>query len=282
MNLRLPFLLLTATLAACESSLDVDLATANFEDAKRIEVRLEGVELRDDSGGIVSIEADDPGLVDLLDYQGSALLRLVSDVEVPARNYQSLRLLLSDDDAELEEEDGDVRPIRLAASQPFLPVDFSLDDDGSETLLAVLDLRFSLADRSASSGDYSLRQQGVAGLAGEVGTLRGSVDESYVSAGACAGIGDDGYAVYLFEGQRTAGSDFFADADDNPVVSASVLRNAGESDYRYAFRGLTEGDYTLVFTCQADLDDPESRQTLVFREPVAVEIEAGSETQKDL
>lgn len=280
MKPRLLLLLVAASLAACESQIQVDLATANFENARRIEVRVEGVELLEDDGGIVGIEADDPGLVDLLDYQGSATLRLLTDVDIPARHYWGIRLLLDDTDAELESEDGEVLPIRLSGTQPFAPVDFSLGDDDSQTLLAVLDLRFSLSDQSDTAGDVRLRQSMLAVPAGDAATLLGTVDADYPLQGACAGV-DRGHAVYLYDEQRTQPSDFFADSEDRPVASASLTRDEGEDDYRYSFRGLQEGRYTLAFTCQADLDDPLSRETLLFREPVEVDVDAGRETRRD-
>jgi len=280
MKLRLPLLLAAASLAACESRINVDLATAGFEDARRVEVRVEGVELLDDEGGIVGIEADEPGLVDLLDYQDSALLTVLSDVDIPARRYQGLRLLLDDSDAELETEDGEVVPIRLSGTQPFAPVDFSLGDDDSETLLAVLDLRFSLSDQSDAAGEYRLRQSALAVPEGDAATLAGTVDADYPGQGVCAGV-DRGYSIYAYDEERTQPSDFFADSDDRPVASASLLRDEGEDDYRYRIRGLQEGRYTLVFTCQADLDDPLSREALLFREPVVVDADAGRETRRD-
>lgn len=275
-------LLLAAALAGCESSLDIDLATTNGnEDIERITVRVEAVELQDDEGGVVTIATDDSP-VDLLGFQGTTLLNLVSGEEVPARHYRSLRLVLDDRDAELKRKNSSVVvPVRLTDNQPTAALDVTLSDDSEDRLLAVLDLRFSLSEQVQPSNVFRLRQVATAVRAEDAGTLAGTVDEGFVGGGACNGI-DQGYAMYLYKGTRTLLTDYFADAPtDAPLVSATLQRPGEDGDYSYRFRGLPAGSYTLAFTCQADLDDPFSRQVLTFRDAVTVEITAGHDTPRN-
>lgn len=280
---RPPIAAVTALLlAGCNSEFSVELSTANLEEARGLEIEITGVELLDEQDQVVRIDLDEPRRVDLLDYQGDARLQLLSDEEIPARSYRGIRVVFDDEDAELTRQDGGSVPVQLNGSPRFAPLTLSLSDDDSETAQTVLDLRFSLADRSLSSDLFLFRPELRAGLDGDLGSLVGTVDEDFVDSGACAGI-DDGYAMYLFEGEGRVPVDFLSGASGNPLASASVTRTLGESDYRYAFQGLSEGRYTLAFTCQADLDDPQQRQTpsLVFIGSSNLRVEAGEETRRN-
>ncbi|MDM4769706.1 DUF4382 domain-containing protein [Solimonas sp. SE-A11] len=283
--LRLCLLSLVLALAACESTLDINLATVNRPvDAERISVRIEAVELQDDAGGTYRIETDDR-LVDLLDFQGTELLSLVGGEEVPAARYRKLRLIFSDRDAEIQTEDGEF-PIRLTDLQPGADMDVQLsdDEDESETILAVLDLRFSFSRQTQPENLYRLRQAATAARASDTGTLTGTVDEDYVASGPCAGSEKEGFAMYLYRGDRRSQlTDYAADFETaSPLVSASVERSGNSGDYQYRFRGLPVGQYTVAYTCKAELDDPFTRQdTLVFRDAFLVQIEEGGTVTRD-
>lgn len=277
---RLPLAVLALGLAACESELNIDLATVNRPvDAERITVRIEAVELEDENGGTVRIETDDRE-VDLLDFQGADVLRLVDGEEVSAGRYRGMRLIFDERDAELETDDGTF-DISFTDLQPTATLDVRLsdDEDEAETLLAVMDLRFSF---SRLNNTYRLRQVATAVPTGEAGTLSGTVDEDYVEGGNCAGSEEEGFAIYLYEGdRRNQLNDYDSESEaTSPLVSAGVERAGDSGDYSYRFRGLPAGQYTAAYTCKADLDDPFSRQTtLVFRDAFLVEIEPGTRTR---
>lgn len=281
--LRLSLLPLAVALSACESKLNIDLATSGFDTAEAVTVRIEGVELRDAGGSLVRIEMDEPREVNLVDLSGGELLRLVEDEEVSARNYQGLRLILDDDEAEVRLDDGTEVPLRLSGDQPFAPISFRISEDSedSTSLLATLDLRFSLTDQQANADRFLLQQSLTAVDRDSAGSLRGSIDSDYVSDGECAGAAavDGSYAVYLYAGQINTPTDFFATSSNNPLASASVFVD-GEN-YRYAFPELAPGQYTLAFTCEADLENPQERDALSFREPVTVQVRDGDETRRD-
>lgn len=279
-QIRLALVLLAASLAACESSLDINLATVNApEDVESVKVRIEAIELQDEGGGTLTIDTDDSE-IDLMDFQGADLLSLVSGEEVSAGNYRSLRLIFDDRDGEVV-RDGDEFPLRLLDTQPSAALELSLDDEEEESVLAVMDLRFSLSEQT-STGTFRLRQATTAVRGDDAGSLVGTVDEDFVAAGNCAGI-EEGYAMYLYEGSRTTLSDYFADSPtQSPLVSATLTRAGDDGDYGYRFRGLPPGSYTVGFTCEADLDDPFTQQaTLKFRGAEAVTIEAGREETQD-
>ena len=277
---RLSLVLLVLGLAACESKLDIDLVTVNRPvDAERITVRIEAVELENEAGGTVRIETDDRE-VNLLDFQGDQLQSLVGGEEVPAARYRKLRLIFAANDGVLETDDEEF-DIRLSDAQPALDLDVSLsdEDDETETLLGVLDLRFSF---SRQQNIYRLRQVGTAVRTGDAATLNGTVDEDYVDSGVCAGAEEEDYAVYLYTGdRRTQLTDYASEfVSNSPILSASVERSGDSGDYQYRFLGLGEGRYTVAYTCTADIDDPFVRETnMVFRDAFLVDIEEGNQTR---
>lgn len=272
--------LAVALLAGCESRFNVDVAVSSPEALERLEVRVLGVDLLEDDGGVVSVDADDPGLVDLLENGPDVLHRLIGDADVPERHYRGLRLRLDERDGEAQFDSGPAVPVGLSTTQPFMPIDLRVRRDETSDAVLVLDLRFSVADRRSSSGGVVLQQAGTAADAERTGAIAGNVDETVVGRGECAGV-NSGYALYLFRGERSTVNDFLEESADSPVRSATLNRPGSSGDFSYRFIEVPEGRYTLAFTCQADLDDPFTREALVFRELSAVEVSPGDETRKN-
>jgi len=270
----------TLGLCACESKLAVELAVTAPEALERLELRILGVELLDEQGAVVTLESDADERIDLLAEGPDRLRGLVSDSDVPERNYRGLRLLFDDEAGAAEFQDGERAIVSISTTQAFMPLVLDLGRDEEALAQLVLDLRFSLADRRDTEDLLVLQQAGSAVAAGDSGELAGRVDEAFVRSGDCAAI-DAGYAFYLFEGDRVLANDFLAQSEDRPLRSASLEQADGEDDYRYRFIALPVGRYTLAFTCEADRDDPFSREALVFMALTPIEVRGGAETRRD-
>lgn len=279
-RLVLPSLAAALLLAGCESSFSVDMAVSSPESLERLEVTLRGVELLEEDGGVVAVEADDPGTVDLLQNGPDVLHRLISGADIPEHRYRGLRLLLDEQGSEAEFSNGDRVPVALSLTQPFMPLDIRVRSEDNTDAVLVLDLRFSVADRRSVSGGVVLQQAGSAADAQVTGGLAGTVDEAVVSRGNCAGV-TQGYALYLFNGERSSANDFLEESADRPLRSATLTRSGSSGDFSYRFIEVPEGRYTLAFTCQADLDDPFTREALVFRELTIVDVDSGADTRLD-
>ena len=91
-----------------------------------------------------------------------------------------------------------------------------------------------------------------------------------------------GYAlvVYVFGGADATPDDVDT-VDGEPISSAMPELNAGTGDYDYTVGFLGEGDYTVAFTCDADDDNPESDDTLVFAHTQDATVVAGETTPVD-
>lgn len=83
------------------------------------------------------------------------------------------------------------------------------------------------------------------------GTVTGIVDARLIASMECTG----GKAVYVFEGHDVSPDDIDRN-EPNPVKSAPVAYDSVSRKYRYTVAPLSEGNYTLAFTCQADMDSP--------------------------
>lgn len=131
----------------------------------------------------------------------------------------------------------------------------------------------------------------------EVGTVTGTVADSLVNPGddSCENdlSADAGHAVYLYAGSDAAPGDVFVDADgdertrtdgnDHPITVADVGQNATTGEYEYTIGFVEAGEYTVAFTCDALLDDPETEDSgdVLFEPQANVTITAGETTEQD-
>ena len=104
------------------------------------------------------------------------------------------------------------------------------------------------------SGSVSL--SGIASLAKEDGSIKkgnitGIIDERLIAYMQC----NSSKTVYIFQGHNVPPDDIDK-SDPNPVQSIRVVFDSVSRRYGYSAYSLTEGDYTIAFTCQADKDAP--------------------------
>ena len=114
---------------------------------------------------------------------------------------------------------------------------------------------------SASSSAYL---SSIASMLKEDGTIKkgsitGIVDSRLLTYMKCTG----NKAVYIFQGHDASPDDIDKN-DPNPVTSASVVYDSVSRRYRYSAYSLSEGGYTLAFTCQADKDSPLQDDNIKF------------------
>jgi hypothetical protein len=97
-----------------------------------------------------------------------------------------------------------------------------------------------------------------------VGNIQGQVSATLVPAGCTPG-------VYLYSGTVTAPEDMNSTApatDTNQPLASKVPVATSQPPYYYQFTFLQPGSYTLAFTCQAALDNPDVADTAVKFTPV--------------
>ena len=68
--------------------------------------------------------------------------------------------------------------------------------------------------------------------------------------------------------------------EDGPLMTIPVTDDNNDGMYSYTAAYLTEGDYTLSYTCQLD-DNETTEDTVEFEGTQTVTVVAGEETQAD-
>ena len=121
--------------------------------------------------------------------------------------------------------------------------------------------------KSSSTADgisNSVFLSGVASLVAEEesiqkGNITGIIDEKLLEYMQC----NSSKTVYIFQGHNISPDDIDT-SDPNPVKSIRVVFDSVSRRYRYSAYSLTEGDYTIAFTCQADRDAPLQNDDISF------------------
>ena len=116
----------------------------------------------------------------------------------------------------------------------------------------------------------------------ETGSISGTVQGNLVTED-CNG------AVYAYVGGEADEVivDDIGGSGDEPLITANIDSEADlDGNFKYEFGYLSEGEYTLSFTCQAN-DETESEELdgtitynddeIVFSDPIFVTVEAGEE-----
>ena len=108
---------------------------------------------------------------------------------------------------------------------------------------------------------------------GRKGDISGTVDARLLASMQCSA---GRKAVYIFQGHDASPDDIDIN-NPNPVQAATVVYNNVSRQYRYRIHSLSEGNYTLAFTCQASNDSPEYDDDIRFGGMKNVTITGGKE-----
>jgi hypothetical protein len=258
---------------------NLSVSDAPIKDATKVCVRFDGVELKfADSDDKVTIDFDDPKVVNLLAYQGSDSHPIVTGAEVPAGVYEWIRLHVraerglsggaNDGDPGSEACDDQTEGSYLVRDSGGL---FNLYvPSGSQRGLQLIKEIIIPANRS---GDYTaewdlgksfngppgqlpdVMMKPVVKLVAnnEVGTLAGQVADELIALGSC----DTEFApsVYVFDDGVTPNpfDDPFAadDAVATGLVEQQTLED-GSMPWLYSIGFLLVGEYEVAYTCNGN------------------------------
>ena len=304
-------------------SLSVGITDAAIDEVTAVNLRVLALQLRrQDDGAKDAIEIDlrnpDGTALEfnLLDYQQGETFPLFNDERVPAGVYVHARLVLEAPaktpkvcagqdplgGSHVVRKTGGPVPIFVPSgsnngvklARPFL-----VPTDGEAEIVIDFDLRLAL-HRPSGQTCYFLRPTFRVEAEKDSGRIVGTVLSSLLdnSNEMCSDDDpDSGNAVYLYRGKNQIPGDIDAveTADDagqaDPVATATVSRNDVSGDYEYVVSFLRPGDYTLAFTCQADLDripnpegltddEKQANDDIIFQHPQDAVVEAGKTTVK--
>lgn len=275
-------------------TMSMEVTDGPVDSASKVVVQFDGVEIIG-SGETESrlIAFEEPKTLDLLTLQGSATAGLFTNEPLEAGTYEQIRLMVTaaDDgemDSYIEFENGDQSELWIPSGDETglkLNGPFVVEAGGSSEFVIDFDLRKSVVFTGGAPEQGTDQQPEDAGGDGQGIILRptlrivdksiathieGEVAETEMADTEC----EAGAAVYVFAGaDATVGE---LGSANEPLATANVNANA-EGGFEYEIGFLEPDEYTVAFTCQADLDSPETEDGIEFKQSASITIEAGAE-----
>lgn len=282
---------LSTQLAACgggtagTGQLKVSVADAPVDGATAVVVKFTGVEVKPKEGPSRSFDLAVPQQVDLLATANGTAFVLLPSVTLDAGEYEFIRLKVVSDrnttDSYIDLNDGSRAPLFVpSGSESGLKLNngFVVPAGGLMAVIVDFDLRRSIVKPQGQEA-YTLKP--VLRLVDEsrVGLITGTVAAANITAAGCTGDVNTGAgnAVYIYPGTVTTADDV-GGSGAQPLVGGLVKFDSSTATYRYTVAYLPAGPYTAAFTCQANGDDPEADNAIVFTTPVNTGVAAGSTT----
>jgi hypothetical protein len=281
-----------AGLAACGGSSDSTDSTGQFslgvtdapvDNATEVVVEFTGVAIKPASGEAIEFTFEEAKSINLLDLQGTLSEGLINGETVAAGEYEWIRLdvnveqgvrdsymMVDGSEVELNIPSGSETGLKLVSG-------FTVPAGGSADFTIDFDLRKSIVNQPGMP-DALLKPALRIVDNTLVGSVAGIINATLVSE-QCADAGVDDGAVYVYSGADATPADVQGTESD-PLASALVKVGDG-GEYQYEVGFLSEGSYTLAYTCDAGIDDPATADTLDFVGTVNVEVMADTETMLD-
>lgn len=224
----------------------------------------------------LGLEDADTFTIDLLSVQGMDSKIVADFVELPAGDYQNLRLAILEGDINLSWVDeagtGQRKVIKVPSGELKLG-GFNVAAGGVQVIMVEFGLREALT-YNPGPDRYILKPRGVrvVDVAAAVAIGGDAALDAFALNPSCSAaapaLDPPVYVVYAYQGHGLADADL-ADSFD-PAVAGSVpagkvapyasaaVSDDGDGTYSYLLPYLPAGDYTLAFSCAAAGDDPEA------------------------
>lgn len=262
--------------------LSVAVTDAPIDAANHVFVEFSGVSIKPADGDVIELTLEENANIDLLSLQGSLSEALVTDEEVPAGEYEWVRLHVNAEhdgvlDSYIELDTGNQLELRVpSGSQTGLKLvsGFTVAAGGNTNITIDFDLRKSVVLPGGQAG--AMLKPALRLIDNTVvGTVAGSVDAE-VLTDQCADPANEYGAVYVYSGADATVTDV-SGADTDPLTTALLAQVDGGYEYEVGF--LEAGDYTLAYTCDAASDQPETVDELTFIGSSNATVEADMTTE---
>lgn len=275
---------LLAVVAGCGSSgsdpaqetgsLSLAVSDGPIHNATKVCITFDEIEIKG-SGASTVVALDPPEKVNLLDFQGKNAAPILSNHELPAGQYQWMRLGVDAvrgsnggaGDTGGVECDGVSSYIAMEGGSTYnlyvpsgaqtglkLVGGFMVPANGSANFTAEFDLMKSLNSPVGQAPDVMLKPAVRLVNNIEAGTLVGMV------SGDLAGVEGCDPSVFVFnDGVTPNAIEDDVENPDDPVATAMVnaeIDDAGETEYSYSVGYLTAGEYEAAFTCDGAVFEP--------------------------
>jgi len=281
----LPIVAVASLLSACgggdgTGTMNLSVTDAAVDNATAVVVEFTGVELKPQGGAAIQFTLPAPRQIDLLNLNGGGSAELLQAVGIPAGTYNYIRLQLNAEgdaaNSYIELLDGSISALKIPSGEQRgvqLNGQFVVPDGGIANFVIDFDLRKSVRNPPGQNGDYVLRPTVRIVNSDVVGSISGTVANELATATGCSP------AVYVYAGSNyLAGDEGSATA---PLTSALVALDTVSGTYRYTAAFLPPGDYTVAYTCDAALDNPETDDAVTFPQQANAAVTDGATTTVD-
>lgn len=264
------------SLAACggggggTGQMSLAVADAPIDGAQAVVVKFTGVELTANNGNPVQITFPQPKSIDLLNQSGTASAVLF-DQPIPAGSYGQIRVMVVADgdpsNSYITLSDGTMHGLQVPSGFETglkLVSGFTVPSSGVVDYTIDFDLRKAITCPTGQAPACTLKPAEKLVDNTTVGNIQGVLDNTLVPSGCTPG-------VYLYSGTVSAPEDMnstAASSDTNQPLASKVPVATSQPPYYYQFTFLPPATYTVAFTCQADLDNPDQADSTVMFNPI--------------
>ena len=248
----------------------LSVGDAPIDTAQKVVVEFTGVELVPNSGNPVDINFPTPKSIDLLNQSGTASAQLF-DQPIPAGMYQQIRLIVVADGDPSHSyiilSDGTMHGLQIPSGAETglkLVTGFDVTASGVVDYTIDFDLRKSVTCPGGQAPACFLKPAERLVDNTTVGNIQGVVAATSIPM-TCTP------AVYLYNGTVTMPEDYNSTAsatDSNQPLASKVPSLDAAGAYYYQFTFLPPGNYTVAYTCQAALDNPDQFDAGVTFSPI--------------
>ncbi|TDT44603.1 uncharacterized protein DUF4382 [Halospina denitrificans] len=278
--------IMATSLTGCLSSssdgesgtLSLGITDAPVDDLQKVKISYTGVTLKPANGNRVEIDFDEPKNLDMLELQRGNAASLLEDEEVPAGEYNFIRLKVKEgDDMFVETLEGGEEPLTVQSEELKLVSGFTVPQGGEADFTIDFDMRKAITEPDGQDG-FFLRPALRLVDNTEVGAIEGIVDGTFAK-GECDDVQAYAGAAYVYEGADADLVDLNSNAEKEPLMATPVdtTDDSNELSYKAAF--LTEGTYTISYSCS--MDDPDADDDLTFAETRNVDVTADTTEEEN-
>jgi len=262
------------------------VSDAPVDGAQAVVVKFTGIELTANSGNPVDITFAQPKTIDLMTQSGTASAVLFNQ-PIAAGSYGQIRLVVVADgnpsNSYIVLSDGTMHGLQVPSGSETglkLVTGFTVPSSGVVDYTIDFDLRQAITCPPGQAPACFLKPVERLVDNTTVGNIQGVVSASLVPTGCTPG-------VYLYSGTVTAPEDMNSTApptDTNQPLASKVPVANSQPPYYYQFTFLPPGSYTVAFTCQAALDNPDKADGAVIFNPVktGISVVASQTTTVDI
>ena len=278
-------------LASCggdggSGQMQLAVADAPVDGAQSVVVKFTGVELVPGNGKAVNITFPAPKLIDLITQSGTASAVLFNQ-PIPAGSYGQIRLMVVADgdpsNSYIVFSDGTMHGLQVPSGSETglkLVSGFTVPGSGVVNYTIDFDLRQAIVCPPGQAPACTLKPVERLVDNASVGNIQGQVSNTLVPTGCTP-------AVYLYAGTVSAPEDMNSLApagDANQPLLSKVPVPDSQPPYYFQFTFLQPGSYTVAFTCQAAVDNPDLADPAVKFNPIESDIvvTAGQTTTADI